>query len=258
MIFLLVHVSRLSRGGAGRRLVLPACRLAAAALCAPLILHADPAPVFNSTEPATPDGSHSAAISSGLSPEAKAAAQAGIEALAKNKFDDAEAAFLKLLKLAPDNPSALVNLGLVEFRLGRAEESQKYLQRAIRLTPEAAFAWMMLGVNYMNADDLEAATAALAQAVYLGPKSPQAHNYYAVVLAKRGWYDAAEDELRKVISLAPNFAEAHFNLALIYFQQNPPAVELARRHYQKALELGAEPDPEFAAKLNAAPEQTVQ
>jgi len=192
-----------------------------------------------------------------LPPEAKAAAEAGINALGKNQFEQAETAFLKLLKLSPDNPSALVNLGLTEFRLGREEEARDYLKRAVRKQPDAALAWMMLGVIAMNESEPQEATADLAQAVYLNPKSPQAHNYYAVNLAKRGWYDAAEDELRTVIQLAPDFAEAHFNLALIYFQQNPPAVELARRHYQKALDLGAAPDPDFAAKLNAAPEQAL-
>jgi Flp pilus assembly protein TadD len=236
----------------GHRLVL------AAAFCLPLAMRADPALSFNAAEPPPSYASATPSVSGRLSSAAKAAAEAGIEALGKNKFGDAETAFLKLLALSPDNPSALVNLGLVEFRLGREEESQKYLLRAIRVKPDAALAWMMLGVNYMNEDDNDGATAALAQAVYLNPKSPQAHNYYAVTLAKRGWYDAAEDELQKVIQLAPNFAEAHFNLALIYFQQNPPAVELARRHYQKALDLGAEPDPGFEAKLKAAPEQTLQ
>ena len=77
------------------------------------------------------------------------------------------------------------------------------------------------------------------------------------MLAKRGWYDAAEDELRTVITLAPDFAEAQFNIALVYFERNPPAIELARRHYQKALDLGAPPDADFAAKLNAAPDQTL-
>jgi tetratricopeptide (TPR) repeat protein len=233
-------------------------RLAAAAFWLPLALCAEPLPSFDATAPPPSYAVPGATPSPLLSPEEKAAAEAGIQALAKNKFTDAETAFLKLLRLAPDNPSALVNLGLVEFRLGRAEESQAYLQRAIRVKPDAGFAWMMLGVTYMNDDDPEAATAALAQAVYLIPKSPQAHNYYAVTLARRGWYDAAEDELEKVIELAPDFAEAHFNLALIYFQQNPPAVELARRHYQKALELGAAPDPDFEAKLKAVPEQTLQ
>jgi Tfp pilus assembly protein PilF len=156
--------------------------------------------------------------------------------------------------LSPDNINGLINLGLVEFRLGRAEDARKYLQRAIRIKPDAGLAWTMLGVIFMNQHDHEAATAALAQAVYLNPKSAQAHNYFAVTLAERGWYSGAEDELQKVVELEPNFADAH--LALLYLQQSPPAVELARRHYQKALALGARPDPEVASKLAAAPVQT--
>lgn len=195
------------------------------------------------------------ATTSRLSTEAKAAAEAGIEALGKNNFDAAEKAFLQLLKLSPENASALVNLGLVDVRLGRPNDAKNYLQRAIRVAPDAALAWTTLGLIYQNEDNTEGATAALAQAVFLNPKSPQAHNYYGVTLAKRGWYDAAEEELQKAVELAPDFAEAQFNLALVYFQRHPPAVELARRHYQKALELGAAPDPDFEAKLNAAPVQ---
>ena len=238
-------------------MTLPRSLIAAAALCAPLAGRAGSADPFAVGQPSISDLSNPVPSSGKLSPEAKAAAEAGIVAIGKNNFTLAEKSFLKLLRLSPDNLSALVNLGLVEFRLGRAEDSQQYLQRAIRLKPDAGLAWMMLGVIYNNQDNLEGATAALAEAVFLNPKNPQAHNYFAVALSKRGWYSGAEDELQKAIELAPTFAEAHFNLALVYFTRHPPAVELARRHYQKALELGAQPDPDFAAKLAAAPEQTV-
>ena len=221
----------------------------------PAGFQAESATAPDATAPAVSGTSMRPAVANHLSPAEKAAVETGIEALGKNNFDAAEKAFLQLLKLSPDNPTALVNLGLVEVRLGRPDDAKKYLEQAIRVAPNAALAWMTLGVIYQNEENAEGATAALAQAVYLDPKSPQAHNYYAVTLAKRGWYDAAEDELQKAVTLAPNFAEAQYNLALVYFQRHPPAVELARRHYQKALELGAAPDPDFEAKLNAAPEQ---
>jgi tetratricopeptide (TPR) repeat protein len=227
--------------------------IAAAMLGVAVSAHADPVPSFTASPPSLSDMDRGNPTGAHLSPEAKKAAEAGIVAMGKDNFAAAETAFLKLLKLSPDNISGLINLGLTEFRLGRAEEAQKYLQRAVRLKPDAALAWTMLGVIAMNQHDQEAATAALAQAVYLNPKSPQAHNYFAVNLAQRGWYSGAEDELQKVIQLAPDFADAHFNLALLYLQQTPPAVELARRHYQKALDLGAPPDPVVAAKLAAAP-----
>jgi Flp pilus assembly protein TadD len=72
-----------------------------------------------------------------------------------------------------------------------------------------------------------------------------------VTVGKKGWYSAAEDEMRKAIELQPDYAEAHFNLAVFYLQRNPPAVELARRHYQKARDLGAAPDPDVEKRLNA-------
>ena len=94
-----------------------------------------------------------------------------------------------------------------------------------------------------------AALAALSQATLLDPKNPLAHQYLGVTVGKKGWLSAAEDELRQAIELDPLAAEAHFNLAVFYLQRSPPATELARRHYQKALDLGSPPDPEVAKNL---------
>jgi len=38
--------------------------------------------------------------------------------------------------------------------------------------------------------------------------------------------------------LSPNYASAHHNLAIIYATQNPPFIEMARWHYEKALAAG--------------------
>ena len=103
---------------------------------------------------------------------------------------------------------------------------------------------MILGVIYYDQNKLDRALAALAQAVLFEPKDARAHHFLGVTIGKKGWYLGAEDEMRKAIELNPDYAEAHFNLAVFYLQRSPPAVELARRHYQKALDLGAAPDPQ--------------
>lgn len=178
-----------------------------------------------------------------LPPDAQKAAEEGVMAFAKGDFERAQKDFQKLLQLYPDNVFTLTNLGAVECRLKRWDDAEKHLKRAVRLQPEAAPAWLALGALYCDRDKLDAALAALSQAVLLDPKNARAHNYLGVTVGKKGWYSGAEAELQRAIELQPDYAEAHFNLALFYLQRNPPAIELVRRHYTRALELGAAPDP---------------
>jgi Tfp pilus assembly protein PilF len=64
-----------------------------------------------------------------------------------------------------------------------------------------------------------------------------------VVIGRQGWIDGAQQELRRAVELDPAYADAHYNLAAFYLEEKPPAVELAKRHYFKAIELGVEKDP---------------
>jgi Tfp pilus assembly protein PilF len=63
-------------------------------------------------------------------------------------------------------------------------------------------------------------------------------NYLAGCYNHKGLRQQAETALRKALQLDPGNAEAHNNLAVIYLSQNPPLVQLARWHYQKALDGG--------------------
>jgi Flp pilus assembly protein TadD len=156
-------------------------------------------------------------------------------AQAREHFDSA-------LKLAPGNPSILINLGLLAYRQRDYTQAELHLRRVLRSQPESGLAWLILGVIYYDQDKLDGALAALAQAALYEPKDARVHHYLGVTIGKKGWYLGAEDEMRKAIELQPDYAEAHFNLSVFYLQRNPPAVELARRHYLKARSLGAEPD----------------
>ena len=182
----------------------------------------------------TPDAAQSAAQKAG---------EEAVKAFDKGDLEGARKKFQKLLDLQPDNFFGLVNIGAVEYRLKRWDDAEKHLKRAVRLQPESGRAWLALGALYCDRDKLDEALAALSQAVLYDPKNPKAHNYLGVTIGKKGWYAGAEDELRRAIELDPDYAQAHFNLALFYLQRSPPAVEMARRHYARALELGEAPDP---------------
>jgi len=55
--------------------------------------------------------------------------------------------------------------------------------------------------------------------------------------------------LRKAVQLDPNYGNAHNNLAVVYINQEPPMAELARWHYQKALEAGQPRNPDLEKML---------
>jgi len=212
-----------------------------------LACDAQTAPKFKTT--VSPLATPSAPAIAGLSAEAKDAVETGLGAFARGDLEKAQEAFRAFLALSPDNPTGLVNLGVVEYRLKHLEEAERLLKRAVRVKPEAAPAWLALGVIYYEADNLDAALAELSQAVFLEPKNARAHNYLGVTVGRKGWNSGAEQEMETAIEIDPDYAEAHFNLALFSLQRSPPAVELARRHYQKALDLGAARDPMIEKEL---------
>jgi len=166
----------------------------------------------------------------------------GSQLLDKGKLGDARLSFEKVLAADPDNFPASFNLGSLEYRAHHLEDAEKSLQHAVRLRPDSALAWLTLGVVECDQEKNDAALAALAQALVLEPNNVKAHAYLGVTIGRKGWLDGAEAELRRALELDENDADAHFNLAVIYLQQHPPAIELAKRHYQRALELGASPD----------------
>ena len=182
--------------------------------------------------------------------EAQKIAKRALAALTKGDMESAKRDFLKVLELAPDNVTTTINLGLIEYRQKNYPEAERLLVHAVRLQPENGLGWLLLGVVEYDQEKLDAALAALAQAVLWEPKNAMVHHYLGVTVGKKGWYSGAEEEMRKAIELQPDYAEAHFNLAVFYLQRNPPAVELARRHYQKALDLGAAPDADVEKSLN--------
>lgn len=184
-----------------------------------------------------------------VSDEAQKLSKQAISKLEKGDSEGARKDFEKVLTLVPGNLPTLINLGLVEYRQKKLTDAEVHLKAAVKGASESGLPWLILGVVQFEQGKLEAAFASLAMSAYLEPKDARTHHYLGVVMGSKGWYSAAEDEMRKAIELAPEYAEAHYNLAVFYLERQPPAVELARRHYYKSIDLGGAPDPEIEKKL---------
>jgi len=188
-----------------------------------------------------------------MEPEVRQAFEKGLAKFQASQFQDAKDAFARVTQLLPNYSLGWLNLGSAEYRLDQLDDAEKHLRKAVHLDPDSTQAWLTLGIIAFRKGELDASLAALSQAVYLEPDNAHAHMYLGVLARKRGWLDAAEDELRQAVELDDNYAEAHFNLAMVYTERQPPAIELARRHYYRARALGAAADPDMERILKQSP-----
>ena len=228
-------------------------------------LSANPAPVEQSLppQPASPlkpnvakaDAPPRAEVPAALeskSAEVRALVNDGRKAAEAKDYAGAAKKFEAALDIEPNNLIALSNLGVVNYQQNKLDESEQFLRRAVALAPNDAESRALLGIVYFRKGKTDDAFAELTRAIAINPRHAEAHNYLGITLSEKGWSAAAEQEIRKAIELNPQYADAHFNLAVLYANLRTPRYELAKYHYQKSLDLGAQPDTKLAELLQKA------
>ena len=168
---------------------------------------------------------------------------------AAKQYAKAEDNYHKILQRDENNTLVLGNLAAIEMEQGKLAEAEKHLMTAVAQHPDDAYNVAMLGYLKFRQEKYDDALDLLSRAVKLDPSNPEIENYLGVTLSHKGMRVQAETALRKAVQIAPNYAAAHNNLAVIYINQTPPLVQLARWHYQKALAAGQLPNPELEKTL---------
>ncbi|MFN2475108.1 MAG: tetratricopeptide repeat protein [Chthoniobacterales bacterium] len=165
------------------------------------------------------------------------------------KFRASEKLYDQILAKSANNLYALSNLGAVYYRTGRLKAAELTLKKAVMLAPKDEFSRRTLGIVYYRQSKFDEAVTELTKALAINPKSFIAHNYLGITASEKGWQEAAEKEMLEAIAANPEYVDAHYNLAVIYATNKPPAKELAKQHYSKAVELGAEANPSLEQLL---------
>ena len=160
-----------------------------------------------------------------------------------HELDKAEAKYLEVLKLDDKNVATLADLASIQLESGRAAEAEKNLQAALAVEPNDDYSLYVLGQLKFQQKKYDEAFDALSRAAQLNPQNARVQNLLGLTLSEKGSRGPAETAFRKAIQFDPGFADAHINLAVVYITQQPPLVELARWHYQKALATGHAPNP---------------
>ncbi|MEZ5385188.1 MAG: tetratricopeptide repeat protein [Prosthecobacter sp.] len=184
-----------------------------------------------------------------LPPYTKVLGERAATAFGKGDWEAARKAYEEMLWLDDGNALVWANLGAVEQQAGNVKRAIECFEKSVNYNPQLAQSWTALGLLLQQKGDAYRAISCFTRAVHEDPEDARAHNFLAITVKGLGWADAAETELQKAIELKPDYGIAHFNMALMLLERRPPSIELARRHYDKALELGVAKDDVMERRL---------
>lgn len=149
----------------------------------------------------------------------------GLAYLEENKLNEAEAEFLKLIELDPEQSMGYANLGLVYLRMGKYEESVKQLQKAISLDPKNPDIHLILAKVYEVNDHQEKSLEQLKNILQFAPDHVKTLYSLAEFYGKSGdreSLDLREKYLSDVVRLAPDNIVPRLNLVEILLRNGEP------------------------------------
>lgn len=164
-------------------------------------------------------------------------------AFEKLDYPETERLYQQIVERVPNNYFALSNLAAVQIEAGKLSAAEVALKKAIEINDQDSFAHTNLGILYSRQGRFTEAIASLNKALALNDEDSVAHNYLGVCFGQQSKREEAEQQFKQAIELNPSYPDAHFNLAVLYATTQPQLMELAKHYYNKALELGAAPDP---------------
>jgi Flp pilus assembly protein TadD len=168
---------------------------------------------------------------------------------ANHEFAAAEADYQKVLDRNPDNIYVLSDLATIEMQDNKLAAAEKHIQQALAQAPNDAYSLATLGKIKFTQAQYDDALTALTRAAQLDPNNPEVQNFLGLTYDHKGLRQPAENALRRAVELDPNYAPAQNNLAVVYLNENPPSPQLARWHYQKAIDAGQPHNPDVEKML---------
>ncbi len=179
----------------------------------------------------------------------KEIAAEGVKEFAAGHMNEAERLFQRLLSMDENNVYTLGNLGAAQLELNKLQEAEINLKKAYSIDPTDTYVLNLLAILNLKNEKIDDAFELLCSSAKIDPNNAETQNYLGMVLGERGLRTDAEKAFRCAVKIDPNYLVAHYNLAVLYATTKPAYPRLANYHYQKAISLGASPNPEFEKTL---------
>jgi predicted TPR repeat methyltransferase len=164
------------------------------------------------------------------------------------RLAEAEAIYLRLLRVRTNDADALHFLGLLRMHQGRRPAAIELIQRSLKFAANNAHAWNNLG-NLMQAEqDEDGAEQAYIRATNLAPKMAEAWFNLGILFRRKRKPEEALRSFRTVLDSNPRFSGAYESLGLLLYRMGRH--DHAADVYRKWLEV--EPDHPVARHMYAA------
>src|SRR5689334_4399937 len=121
------------------------------------------------------------------------------------RFDEAEAAYLRVLEGHPNHPKALYYLGLLQFHRGDTAAAISFVQRCLNFARTNGPAWNTLGSLFIAAGRKTEARDAYRRATVVAPEIAEAWYNYGICLRDEGDVDGALVALRTSLARQPDY-----------------------------------------------------
>lgn len=141
-------------------------------------------------------------------------------AIAQQNFPDVEHYFGKVLKLEPDDQDALINLGVIKLNEGNLVQAEKLLLNAVENEPNNELALFNLGVLYGADGNFSSATELLNKVISINPNKSKYYETLGMYFLLQDNYSDAEAMFLKALTIDKKLLESRKGLVIIYQIQN--------------------------------------
>lgn len=136
----------------------------------------------------------------------------GVAYLENDQYLEALNAFSFVVEYNPELPEAYQNMGYASFRLGDFQQAALCLAAVVKLDPQNAHAHHLLGVIFMLYSMYESAVIELEQAVAINPTNALLNFDLGYAQEFNGSFVLAKKAYEKALELNPEFKEAQSRL----------------------------------------------
>ena len=135
--------------------------------------------------------------------------------LESEEYDSALKILLGAIKVYPNEPSLIINIGNIHKHRGRPNQAENYYKKALEIK-ESKEAYNNLSVIYLDANWIELSISHSAKAIEIDANYVDAHYNAALALERTGEYNDAIDHLNFILKIDKNNKKALVILFRIY------------------------------------------